>query len=188
MFKNPKIYFINQEIIAEREKSIAIVTLCLRHKQTKLRSMPIWNPVSEYQPGVSFSPVYHNTDSWMVLVRKKLSLNSLTIRETHNRDRKKSSGQTILFNIWTIWAMDRGSAQPQVNLSLLCSNSLKLHPLYVLTGSHKRRYTICYNMLTYPKVAKCQVLPIKVKCVMVKISFLKTLYIFWNYSCLKRRG
>ncbi len=24
--------------------------MCLRHKQTKLRPMPIWNPVSEYQP------------------------------------------------------------------------------------------------------------------------------------------
>ncbi len=26
-----------------------LLQLCLRHKQTKLRSMPIWNPVSEYQ-------------------------------------------------------------------------------------------------------------------------------------------
>ncbi len=26
--------------------------LCLRHKQTKLRSMPIWNPVSESQPSI----------------------------------------------------------------------------------------------------------------------------------------
>ncbi len=44
---------------------------------------------------------------------------------------RKSSGQAILFNIWTIWAMDRTSAQPQVNLSLLRSNSLKFQPLEV---------------------------------------------------------
>ncbi len=25
--------------------------LCLRHKQKKLRSMTIWNPISEWQPG-----------------------------------------------------------------------------------------------------------------------------------------
>ncbi len=43
MFKNPIIYFINQEISAERERSMQ---LCLCHKQTKLRSIPIWNPVS----------------------------------------------------------------------------------------------------------------------------------------------
>jgi hypothetical protein len=48
LFKNPIIYFINPEISAERERSVAIVSA--HHKQTKLRSMPIWNPVSEYQP------------------------------------------------------------------------------------------------------------------------------------------
>jgi hypothetical protein len=42
MFKNPIIYFINQEISAERERSIA---MCQHYKQTKLRSMSIWNPV-----------------------------------------------------------------------------------------------------------------------------------------------
>jgi len=47
LFKNPKIYFIHQEIRAERDRSLQ---LCLRHKQTKLPSMPIWNPDSEYQP------------------------------------------------------------------------------------------------------------------------------------------
>ncbi len=50
LFKNPIIDFINQEIRAEREWSRTwLLQLCLRHKQTKLRSMPIWNPVSEYQ-------------------------------------------------------------------------------------------------------------------------------------------
>ncbi len=47
---------------------------------------------------------------------------------THHRDREKSSGRPSQFNIWTIWATDRISAQPQVNLSLLCSNSLKVQP------------------------------------------------------------
>ncbi len=42
---------------------------------------------------------------------------------TNNMDREKSSGQAIQFNVWTIWAMDRTSAQPQVNLSLLHGNS-----------------------------------------------------------------
>ncbi len=32
----------------------------------------------------------------------------------HNRVREKSSGQTTQFNIWTIWAMNRTSAHPQV--------------------------------------------------------------------------
>jgi hypothetical protein len=48
LFKNPIIDFINQEISEERERSVAIVSAC--RKQTKLRSMPIWNPVFEYQP------------------------------------------------------------------------------------------------------------------------------------------
>ncbi len=39
-----------------------------------------------------------------------------------------ASGQATRFNIWAIWAMDRSSAQPQVNLSLLRGNSLKFQP------------------------------------------------------------
>ncbi len=76
---------------------------------------------------------------------KKASSHSMVItRDTHNRDREKSSGETQLDNIWTIRAMDRTSAlppqvklsllrsisaQPQVNLSLLRSKSLKFQPL-----------------------------------------------------------
>ncbi len=48
---------------------------------------------------------------------------------THNRDREKSSGQATQFNIWTIWAMDRTSVQPQVILIFLCSNSVIFQPL-----------------------------------------------------------
>jgi hypothetical protein len=51
-FKNPKIdFFLNQEISAERERSLTwLLQLCLRHKQTKLRSMPIWNPSLNISP------------------------------------------------------------------------------------------------------------------------------------------
>jgi hypothetical protein len=47
------------------------------------------------------SSVYHDTDGWMLLVRRKLP-----------RDREKSSGQANILNICAIWAMDRTSAQP----------------------------------------------------------------------------
>jgi hypothetical protein len=52
---------IYQEISAEREKSInSLLQLCLRHKQTKLRSMPIWNPVSELQLSARiYRPSFH---------------------------------------------------------------------------------------------------------------------------------
>ncbi len=50
---------------------------------------------------------------------------------THNKDWEKSSGQASQFNIRSIWAIDRTSAQPRVHLSLLRSNSLKFQPLDV---------------------------------------------------------
>ncbi len=40
----------------------------------------------------------------------------------HNRDIEKSSGQATQFSIWTIWAMDRTSAQPQVNRAVILWN------------------------------------------------------------------
>ncbi len=49
LFEIPIIDFINQEISVERERSITwLLQLC--HKQTQLRSMPIWNLISKYQP------------------------------------------------------------------------------------------------------------------------------------------
>ncbi len=52
--------------------------------------------------------------------QKKASSHLLVFtRDTRNEDREKNSGQTHLFNIWTIGAMDRTSGQPQVKLSLL---------------------------------------------------------------------
>ncbi len=53
---------------------------------------------------------------------------------THNRDREKSSGQATQFNIW---ATDRNSAQPQVNLSfcpvILRNSSLWIQLIGVMT-------------------------------------------------------
>ncbi len=54
-------------------------------------------------------------------------------RDTHNSEREKSSGKANLFNIWTSWAMERTSAQPQVNLTFFRSNSLKFQPLFEFT-------------------------------------------------------
>jgi hypothetical protein len=70
----------------------------------------------------------------------------------HNRGREKGSGQAIQFNIGTIWAMDRTSAQPQVELSLLRSNSLKFQPQNVLKFLSRHLEKLC------SKVFICQVL------------------------------
>ena len=49
---------MHQEISAERERSITwLLQLCLHHKQTKLRAMQIWNPVSEYKPCILPEPI-----------------------------------------------------------------------------------------------------------------------------------
>ncbi len=55
----------------------------------------------------------------------------LYVQCTNNSDIEKTSGQAAQFHIWTIWSMDRTSAQPQVNLSLLRSDSLKFQLLYI---------------------------------------------------------
>ncbi len=47
---------------------------------------------------------------------------------THIIETEKSSGQASQFNIWTIGAMDRTSAQPQVNLTLLRKISAQGNP------------------------------------------------------------
>ena len=49
----------------------------------------------------------------MIWVRRTLLHSLAMIRDTHNGDREKSSGQAILFNIWIIRAMDKPSAQPE---------------------------------------------------------------------------
>ncbi len=54
--------------------------------------------------------------------------NHCNLMHTHNRDGEKSSGQATQFSIWTVWATDRTSAQPYVNLSMLSCNSLKFQP------------------------------------------------------------
>jgi hypothetical protein len=68
---------------------------------------------------------------YLRLTLRSYHLNEADLRprpSMHIHSTDKSSGQTNQFNIWTIWAMDRTSAQPQVNLSLLRSNSLKFQP------------------------------------------------------------
>jgi hypothetical protein len=61
--------------------------------------------------------------------KKAFSHSLVFTRDTRNRDREKSSGQTHLFNIWTIGAKEITPGQPQVELSLLCSICLKILPL-----------------------------------------------------------
>jgi hypothetical protein len=57
--------FINQEISEERERSITwLLQWFLRHKQT----MPIWNPVSEYQPRSSG----RRFKNWVIVVFSSL--------------------------------------------------------------------------------------------------------------------
>ncbi len=56
LLQKPIIDLIIQEISAERERSITrLLRFCLRHKQTKLRFMSIWNPISELQPRANCS-------------------------------------------------------------------------------------------------------------------------------------
>ncbi len=64
------------------------------------------------------------------------------------RDREKSSGQANLFNVWTIWATDRTSAQPKVNLGWVCcaatlwNSSLSVHCSYWRVSLHKQLFRI----------------------------------------------
>jgi hypothetical protein len=68
--------------------------------------------------------MYHNSQH-----RSLTTTGQKNTRDTYNRDREKSSGQTHLFNISTIGTIDRTSGKPQVKLSLLlCSMSLKIRP------------------------------------------------------------
>ncbi len=60
--------------------------------------------------------------------KKAYSHSKFYARDTRNRDREKSLGQTHLFNIWTIGALDRTSGLPQVKLNLL--HSVSFYRLY----------------------------------------------------------
>ncbi len=50
---------------------------------------------------------------------KKAVSHSLTITRDTELEKREELGQTRLFNVWTIGAMDRTSAQPEVMLNLL---------------------------------------------------------------------
>ncbi len=72
----------------------------------------------------------------MLLVRRKLPLDLLAIiRDTHNREKEKSSGQATLFNIWTILALyiEQNHSSTSDEPEFLCSNSLKFHCLCFTT-------------------------------------------------------
>jgi hypothetical protein len=79
----------------------------------------------------SFIFVCVSQHRWLNAIgQKKAPFHSLAItRDTHNEDSENSSDQAHLFNIWTIGAMDRTSAQGQVKLSWLRRNSFKFQSL-----------------------------------------------------------
>ncbi len=85
-----------------------------------------------------------NTDHWLLYIgQKKASSHSLVItRDTRNRDRERSSGQSHLFNICATGAIDRTSGQPQVKLSLFARN------IYFKKFVHSSRSPILFGFLT----------------------------------------
>ncbi len=91
-----------------------------------------------------FLSVYHNSQ-WLNAIGQKKALSHLLAitRDTYYGDKEKSSGQANVFNIWTIGAIDRTSAQPKIKLSLLHSNSLKFQPPVFLAYSLYQFVTVC---------------------------------------------
>ncbi len=80
-------------------------------------------------------------------------------KHTHNRDTGKTSGQASQqFNIWTIWSMDRTLAQPQVNLSLMRSNSLKFQPMGRLLWSCSVYVDVNHLRLSPPPLLYCLII------------------------------
>jgi hypothetical protein len=90
-------------------------------------------------------------ECYQLLVRRKLPLIRSPSLEIHTMGTESSGQAYNLFNIWTIWAMDRTSAQPQVKLSLLrskfwnsshCARHLLLNEK-VKSSNHQRRHWGC---------------------------------------------
>ncbi len=79
-----------------------------------------WGPVTWRWPkdatlyAVSFSSLHHNTDGWMLLVRRKLPL--IRWPSLENRDRKKSSGQANVHNMSQGQNLSSTSAEPQARI------------------------------------------------------------------------
>jgi hypothetical protein len=71
---------------------------------------------------------------------------------TRNRDKEKTSDHASKFNLWTILSMERASAQPQVNLSLCCSNFLKLKPLKPFINFEQRQESKKIRLKTTQKL------------------------------------
>jgi hypothetical protein len=107
----------HNKMLHTETRSLVLPSKCISTKvlrpEPALRSPPFYS--------VSFSSVYRiiqTTD----IGRKKVSSYSLAItRHTRNRDGDKSSGQTHLFNMGSVEAMDSTAGQAQVKLSLLSS-------------------------------------------------------------------
>jgi hypothetical protein len=77
LFKHPIINFIKRSAQKGRDQ----LQLCLRHKQTNLRSMPIWNPVSEYQCSIAALPVICTMFSYVAQLIAAAALTSGAISE-----------------------------------------------------------------------------------------------------------
>ncbi len=108
---------------------------------------------------------------------------------THNREIEKSSGQAaqFIFEKYENIIVDRSSAQPRVNLSLLCSNSF----LRVRTREKGRRAIWIKIALWFMKNAWNHLQTIFFELIMYEnsvgrlwFSFTKT-YNIWNFLCKK---
>ncbi len=89
----------------------------------------LFNPILLY--------VYQHRSLTAIGQKKAYSHSKVFARDTRNRDTEKSSGQTHLFNIWTIGALDRTSGLPQVKLNLLHSIFLNIRSLYIKCYTHR---------------------------------------------------
>jgi hypothetical protein len=80
---------------------------------------------------IAFSSVYHNADGWMLFFKRKLPLiywPSPALLVHILETQKRAQVRPTLFNIWTIWSMDRISVEPQVWTSFLRCHYLKIGP------------------------------------------------------------
>ncbi len=102
----------------------------------------------------SHSPIYVSQSQHLSLIaigQKKASSHSLVIRDTRNRDREMSSGQSHLFNILATGAIDRTWGQPQVTLSLFAhsiylKNSITVVALrYSLVSSLPKYFSVTFR-------------------------------------------
>jgi hypothetical protein len=121
----------------------------------------------------TFSISLTNTLYWS----KESFLSLIGTRDTRNRDREKSSGQTHLFTIWTLRDMDRTSGQAQVKLRLfyhcivrlmcVCVGGLgrSLHPCPPPPQPHYQLTRSCPVKTTLPSSPRSSLNKVYVQCV-----------------------